>query len=238
VGVEIIQTAGDREAYIPASLPTSDETGTALDFTAPEYANLCSCASGVKAIWDDHVTAVRRLGQDPSFAEYRPAIQAQKLAQSREVVAASTLKSIARLEAIANSAEREAAEIRASLLKPATPDSNQAGVNVRAFAELPRDQRVAMIHDICRLLATADADPQMQRHARDYLRSVLDTNPYAGLVDETSRKFATEVLVRTANPAKHTHARRLEVAARSIKAATSRVRTLVRGEGDVRARLR
>jgi hypothetical protein len=228
VAIEVIQTAGDREAYIPPSLPTSDETGEALDFTAPDYENLRNCASGVKAIFDDHVTAIQRLGQDPSFAEYRPAIQAQKLAQAREVVAASTLKGIARLEGIANSAEREAAEIRASLLKPAAPiDSNQASVNVRAFAELPRDQRVAMIHDICRLLATPDADPRMQQHARDFLRSVLDTNPYAGLVDETSRKFATDVLVRTANPGKYAHARRLEIAARSIKGAASRVRSLI-----------
>jgi hypothetical protein len=117
----------------------------------------------VKALWDDRVTAVRRLGEDPSFADYRPAIQAQKLAAARKVVDDQTLKDIARLEAIANSAEREAAEIRASLFKPAAPiDSNQPAVNVGSFAELPRDQRIAQIDDICSLLATPDADPRVR----------------------------------------------------------------------------
>ncbi len=102
---------GQRDAYMASTLPVSDESGDPMDFSDASYENLRNCASGVASIWDDHAVAVAAIDRDPQFNVFAPPYKNLKIQQARQAVANRTIKSLARIETIAESAEQEADQL-------------------------------------------------------------------------------------------------------------------------------
>jgi hypothetical protein len=225
-----ITSIGQRTAYVPSELPTAfDDDASPADFG--DYENLRNCVSGLAYIFDQHVIAIRAVDADPSWQEYSPPYRNKRIQEAREKVTAETVKQVARLEKIAESAEREATEIGDSLSDTADKiDAAQANVCVTAFQSLSREKRVETVHRLATILAAdSGADGRTRAAAREYLGALLNTNPFAGLLDQTSRQFLTVTLAKAKDPAAYARSRHLALAGRAIRENAARVRNLING---------
>lgn len=223
-----LRTAGQRTAYVPSTLPAMDESGEVLDFDHSDFENLRNAASGCAAIWDDFVTASQAIDHDTSFNQYVPAYRELKKRQARESVATQVTAKLARLETIAAGAEAGAAQLSAEISQPEKIDMAMASINVRAHLDMPKEARIEQVHNLARMLAAnSDADAETRKQAREYLASLLQTNRFAGVLDETSRAFVSRILTMTRSPEKYARAHKLSIAARHIRQTSARVKDLL-----------
>jgi len=230
---------GGREAYVRATLPASDpETGDALDYSDASFTQLNDCASAVATLWDDHNVALNDAVAElmAHEADYSPAYMARKLAEVRDTVGAATVTKLAKVEALAGTAEAEAAELEASIAKADKVDPAQASLNQSALVALTPDARRSQLRGVAETLVDPTADAQTKYAARRYIASALAINPFAGIVDELTRAFLLKVMQRTANPAAVERVRHLRLAARSIRESADRVRSLIASRADSGAR--
>jgi hypothetical protein len=219
---------GQRESYVASTLPVTNETGEAMDYSDASYENLRNCASGIASIWDDHTLAIDAVNRDPQFNEFAPPYKQMKMTQARQAVVASTAKSLARLEAIADGAEREANELAAELTAPEKVEPAAAQTIVTSYLELSKESRVEVAHRAAKLLAAdSGADAITRRHAREYLAALLQVNPLTNLIDPNTREFISRVMAKSKDPAKWNRIAHLATAAKGIKESAQRVRALI-----------
>jgi hypothetical protein len=81
-----LETLGARAAYIPG-LPEQDETGSATDFSAPDFEQARNASSGIAAAFDEYQRAAQAIAIDPAYDKYRAPYRTQKMAEARAAAA-------------------------------------------------------------------------------------------------------------------------------------------------------
>jgi hypothetical protein len=208
-------------------LPELDDTGSPTDFSTPEFEQARNAFNGIVAAFDEYQRTARAIAANPSYDQYRPQYRAPKMAEARAAVASEVLKTVKRCEGVAATLEKEAAELGAQLIAPEPIDPVQVTINLRSFRDLSRTARVETIHRIAQVLADPESEPQTKSYGRAYLGALTVTNPCEGLIDDSTRRFLSEVLIRTKNAEGYDRLRHLLLASRAIREVAQRVRALV-----------
>jgi hypothetical protein len=142
-----LSTAGARTAYLPNAFPAQFEDRESTDFGDLTYENLRNCLSGVAAIFDRHVRQAGAIRSDSELRGLSRSARQQRISEAVAEVSAETIKEVERLEQIADAAEKQAAELETGLTALDAP-SSAAAVIITDHQALPRDKRVALIHDL------------------------------------------------------------------------------------------
>jgi hypothetical protein len=218
-----LKTAGERTAYLPAALPSFFEDQEPTDFGHPAYENLRNCITGLAAIFDLHVRQAAAVESDPQWQDFSTPHRQERISEALAAVSDEALKGVERLERIADSAEKQATDLRTGLTTP-DPLGSAAATILTSHQELPREKQVVRIHELSHLVANPHTDAAERAVAREYLNALAATDPSQRLLDKTSREIVEEALARSKDPAKYRRERHLALASQAIKESAARVR--------------
>lgn len=224
---DVTDLPGGKTTYL-GNLPDMDAEGS-FDWNGADFEQARNAVTGIAFQFNEHQTKAAAIAADPRWGDYRTDVRASRIRQAQAEAGVDSLKNIAACERVADGLETQAATLAAALDAPVAVDPAQSAINIKSFQDMSREGRVELIHRVTRLLVDDAADAKVKAAGREYLTSLLATNPFAGMLSERDRDFITEVMSRTKDARGYAKLRHLRAASRTIREVAGRAKRAIGG---------
>jgi hypothetical protein len=210
-----------------------------LDVTQGIPREVVGLREGLTIALANYQDACSQAEQDPELREINDQCYvAKKVGERKGIAAAMAEREVQRLEKLINGHESDIAKDEAAVTLGKPDPATQAAV-IQSFTALSRDERLAVLRSVENDLFV----PTCAREAREYLQAILQANPYLSLVPDLhvngqSTRMRLEASLKASfNPDGYKRIAEARTALKVARESAARVRELLAGDTDIRARL-